>query len=87
MKTLSGVDGAFLHLETPETPMHVGSLSLFELPPGYKGNFFAEIMDHGIDIDSGGDVIRGIGIADAEEANPSELCKPKPRLGRRSPFR
>jgi WS/DGAT/MGAT family acyltransferase len=43
MKTLSGVDGAFLHLETPETPMHVGSLSLFELPPGYKGNFFADV--------------------------------------------
>ena len=43
MKTLSGVDGAFLHLETPETPMHVGSLSLFELPAGYKGNFFADV--------------------------------------------
>jgi len=43
MKTLSGVDGAFLHLETPETPMHVASLSLFELPPGYKGKFFNDV--------------------------------------------
>ena len=43
MKTLSGVDGAFLHLETPETPMHVASLSLFELPPGYKGRFFNDV--------------------------------------------
>ena len=43
MKTLSGVDGAFLHLETLETPMHVASLSLFELPPGYKGKFFNDV--------------------------------------------
>ena len=31
MKSLSGVDAAFLHLETPETPMHVASVSLFDL--------------------------------------------------------
>lgn len=39
METLSGVDGAFLNLETEATPMHVGSLHLFETPPGYKGSF------------------------------------------------
>jgi hypothetical protein len=33
MKHLSVVDGAFLHLESPEMPMHVGSLHLFEPPP------------------------------------------------------
>ena len=43
MKPLSGVDGAFLHLETPETPMHVGSLHVFDLPPGYAGDFHADI--------------------------------------------
>ena len=43
MKTLSGVDGAFLHLETPETPMHVGSLHLFDLPRGYRGDFHAAV--------------------------------------------
>ncbi len=43
MKALSGLDGAFLHLETPETPMHVGSLHLFDLPPGYRGDFHAAI--------------------------------------------
>ena len=43
MKPLSGLDGAFLHLETPETPMHVASLHLFELPKGYKGDFHADI--------------------------------------------
>jgi WS/DGAT/MGAT family acyltransferase len=43
MKSLSGLDGAFLHLETPETPMHVASLSLFDLPPGYRGDFLADV--------------------------------------------
>lgn len=32
MSHLSVVDGAFLHLESPEMPMHVGSLALFEAP-------------------------------------------------------
>ena len=36
MKTLSGLDGLFLHLETPATPMHVGSLSLLELPANHR---------------------------------------------------
>ena len=44
MKALSGIDGAFLHLETPETPMHVASLHLFDLPPGYRGDFHADIQ-------------------------------------------
>ncbi len=34
MSHLSIVDGAFLHLESPEMPMHVGSLALFEPPAG-----------------------------------------------------
>jgi diacylglycerol O-acyltransferase / wax synthase len=43
MKTLSGLDGTFLHMETPETPMHVGSLSLYDPPSGYQGNFYADV--------------------------------------------
>jgi WS/DGAT/MGAT family acyltransferase len=39
MKSLSGLDGMFLHLETPATPMHVGSLSLLDLPANDRGNF------------------------------------------------
>jgi len=39
MKTVSGIDGTFLHIETPETPQHVGSLSRYVLPTGYKGHF------------------------------------------------
>src|SRR5215813_2746538 len=40
MDQLSGMDASFLHLETPETPMHVGSLMLLELPEGYQGDFY-----------------------------------------------
>jgi WS/DGAT/MGAT family acyltransferase len=43
MKSLSGVDAAFLHLETPETPMNVGSVSLFDLPGRYRRDFHAEV--------------------------------------------
>ena len=43
MKALSGVDAAFLHLETPQTPMHIASLSLFDLPEGYRRDFYAEV--------------------------------------------
>src|SRR5574340_322102 len=43
MKALSGVDATFLHLETASTPMHVASLSVFDLPPGYRRDFFVEV--------------------------------------------
>lgn len=32
MQTLSGLDATFLYLETPQTPMHVGSFCLYALP-------------------------------------------------------
>ena len=43
MDQLSGMDASFLHLETPETPMHVGSLMLFELPEGYDGAYYEDV--------------------------------------------
>ncbi len=43
MNHLSGIDAAFLHLETPEMPMHVGSLHVLELPPGYGGDFYEDV--------------------------------------------
>jgi len=46
MKPLSGLDAAFLHLETPEMPMHVGALHVFELPSAYRGDFAADIRRH-----------------------------------------
>ncbi|KWV57779.1 acyltransferase [Bradyrhizobium macuxiense] len=41
-KKLSSLDASFLYLETPEMPMHVGSMAIFRLPQGYKGDFFEE---------------------------------------------
>lgn len=40
MRTMSGLDGAFLHIETDETPMHVGALYLLERPADLKGSYF-----------------------------------------------
>ena len=46
MDHLSVVDGAFLHLESPEMPMHVGSLALFEPPPGSGDEWFEAVKTH-----------------------------------------
>ena len=44
MDRIDLLDSGFLHLETPETPMHVGGLSLFELPPRvHQRKFMARI--------------------------------------------
>jgi diacylglycerol O-acyltransferase / wax synthase len=49
MKQLSGLDATFLYLETPEMPMHVGALHVFELPgapPGGRGRFVTALRQH-----------------------------------------
>jgi diacylglycerol O-acyltransferase / wax synthase len=46
MKQLSGLDASFLYMETPEMPMHVGAVHLFELPASYKGSFVADMRSH-----------------------------------------
>jgi len=46
MKHLSVIDGAFLHLESPEMPMHVGSLALFDAPPGDAGAWYEAVKAH-----------------------------------------
>ncbi len=43
MHTASGLDGAFLSLETSAMPMHVGSLHLFQPPPRYRKDFTTEV--------------------------------------------
>jgi len=43
LKPLSGLDSLFLHLETPETPMHVASLHLYDLPDDYPGDFYTNV--------------------------------------------
>ena len=41
-KKLSSMDASFLYLETPEMPMHIGSMAIFRLPENYAGNFFED---------------------------------------------
>jgi len=42
LKHLSSLDATFLHLETPEMPMHVGALHVLDLPEGCSGDFFED---------------------------------------------
>lgn len=46
MNHLSGLDAMFLHIESPEMPMHVGSLNVLDLPEGYSGDFFEDAKAH-----------------------------------------
>ncbi len=46
MNHLSGLDAMFLHVESPEMPMHVGSLNVLDLPEGYAGDFFEDAKAH-----------------------------------------
>lgn len=46
MNHLSGMDASFLHLETPETPMHVGGMHKLALPDGYTGDFYEAFKEH-----------------------------------------
>ena len=46
MKHLTGLDAAFLYLESPEMPMHVGSLHVYSLPAGYRGSFVDDVKEH-----------------------------------------
>jgi len=43
MNHLSGMDASFLHLESPEMPMHVGSMQILDLPAGYTGDFYEDV--------------------------------------------
>ena len=44
MKQLPGLDASFLHLETPQTPMHVGAMMTFKLPKGAPPDFVRKLM-------------------------------------------
>ncbi|MDE2442570.1 MAG: wax ester/triacylglycerol synthase family O-acyltransferase, partial [Betaproteobacteria bacterium] len=39
------MDAAFLQLETAETPMHLASVHLLELPPDYRGDYATEVFE------------------------------------------
>jgi diacylglycerol O-acyltransferase len=40
VKPLTGIDATFLYMETPETPMHVAGLTLYQPPADLEGSFF-----------------------------------------------
>ncbi|MES2257211.1 MAG: wax ester/triacylglycerol synthase family O-acyltransferase [Pseudomonadota bacterium] len=46
MRHLSGLDATFLHVETPEMPMHVGALNLLEPPDDLEGEFIDAVKLH-----------------------------------------
>ncbi len=46
MKHLSVIDGAFLHIESAEMPMHVGSLHVFEPLPGDHAAWVEAVKEH-----------------------------------------
>ncbi|GLS28601.1 acyltransferase, WS/DGAT/MGAT [Mesorhizobium albiziae] len=45
MKQLGGIDATFLYMETPETPMHVAGLTLYEPPENFSGSFFEHFKE------------------------------------------
>ena len=45
MKQLGGIDATFLYMETPETPMHVAGLTLYEPPADFSGSFFEHFKE------------------------------------------
>ena len=46
MHHLSALDALFLHLETPDMPMHVGGLILLDKPAKHRGSFYKKIRAH-----------------------------------------
>jgi diacylglycerol O-acyltransferase / wax synthase len=46
LNQLSALDALFLYLETPDTPMHVGSFTVLEKPRGHRGSFYKKFRQH-----------------------------------------
>ena len=45
MRQLSGLDAGFLYIESEQTPMHVGSLTIYQRPAD-GGNFARAVLEH-----------------------------------------
>lgn len=69
-KKLSSLDASFLYLETPEMPMHVGSMAIFRLPGDYKGDFFEDFKAM---------IVSRLHIAPILKARPRSTAAPVPR--------
>jgi diacylglycerol O-acyltransferase len=68
MKKLSLIDWSFLQAETPQKQAHVAGLWIFQLPKGYRGNFFRDLIK---------------GLADGRSVTPPfnlKLKMPLPKL-------
>lgn len=46
MDHLTAIDAGFLQMETAQTPMHLASVHMLELPPDYNGDFPEEFKRH-----------------------------------------
>jgi len=46
MDRLSALDAGFLYLETPDTPMHVGSLTIFASAAATRDKVFERFREH-----------------------------------------
>ena len=42
-KRLNPLDASWLAVDSVDTPMHVGSLMLFDLPEGYQGDYHDDV--------------------------------------------
>ncbi|MGY4426851.1 hypothetical protein ACVWY2_009300 [Bradyrhizobium sp. JR6.1] len=79
-KKLSSLDASFLYLETPEMPMHVGSMAIFRLPDGYKGRLLRGVQ--------GDDRLAAAHRADPQGAPAEGAARHRsPVLGRGRPVR
>ena len=43
IRKLTAIDASYLYMETPEVPMHIGSMAIFQLPDNYRGDFFEDL--------------------------------------------
>src|SRR5260370_17476521 len=40
IRKLTAIDASYLYMETPEVPMHIGSMAIFQLPDSHREDFF-----------------------------------------------
>src|SRR5437660_6652659 len=40
IRKLTAIDASYLYMETPEVPMHIGSMAIFQLPNNHREDFF-----------------------------------------------
>ena len=74
MNDLSGMDASLLYFETPEMPMHVGSLQNLDLPTGYAGDFYEDVnCDVAARMHLAGGLLRKPAVMPFEPANHNKM--------------